>query len=162
MSFLATRGCHLASWHDSGTTCTGSTGSRLCGVKIWWRSELWIKSCGTFCQSACLKLEHTHRDKQHSTVSQPFVSFFFVLLKILFHFLSPFHTKKSPWNQHWKCPISCPRCRFILSFVASHHEILVCKTITHKYLILIYCETLWHVHEAAPEVKLYVQKLTWC
>ena len=33
------QGVPSASRHDSGATYSGSIGSRLCGVKIWWRSE---------------------------------------------------------------------------------------------------------------------------
>ena len=82
-----------------------------CGVSKFGRSELWSKSYGTFCQS-CLKLEHTHRDKQHSIVSQTFVSFLahlaYMPMSLFNHYLSIMchcchHWCCCCWHQHCLC-----------------------------------------------------------
>ena len=123
------QGVLSASQHNGGTTCTGSIGSRLCGVKIWWRSELWIKSCGTKCVwclyflwsslSACLELgAYSQRIKvlcfEQDPVSFPKFSLLFT------------NTKKTVQIQCVGIQSSL-RQRSIISHCC-HHEILLGET----------------------------------
>ena len=98
MSILATRGHH---WHHDTMVappmaplgCVQCAKFQSCSINSMGGRA---KNINCPWSSLCmLRLEHTHRDKQHSTVSQ---TFSFVSVKILFHFLSPSKQRKVPGN----------------------------------------------------------------
>ena len=143
------QGAPFTSQHDGGTTY-GITKVSIVSVQSFKAvaSIVWVWGpkistvLGLDHHYACWQLEHTHRDKQHSTVSQtcPFP----LCMNILLHILSHIKQRKVSKIQVLVDPV--------LTEVKVHH--ILCRlppwnitrtTATRYYEKFIYCETLRHV-----------------
>ena len=141
-----------ASQHDGGTTYTGTTGSGLCPVKIWWRLQCFWLSYGTkylWTPGSCLESrQYLQRLAGIVTKSQtlcPFVHVHCLLWRSCF--ISCLHSNKEKSSNVAQTASILHQGVTSKHLCHCHHEIL-----WWDYTVLVLCDIYWltcYEHEAA-------------